>query len=138
MLLYIFREEINMDDIKQLLPKHRLDEANALAIIVLGYPAVESVLPDLLYWLQDYNWPVAKVIAPFLSTIGTPLIPYLHNILMTTDDEWKYWIMNLLIAKSPELVRLLHDDLQHIATVPTENERSSKLDVLAQEILQQL
>lgn len=124
-----------MNDLKSLLPKHRLDETNAIAITSLGYPAVDSVLPDLLYWLQDYNWPVAKVIAPFLATIGTPLIPHLRDILMTTDDEWKYWIMTLIIAKSPEVTQGLQPELNRLATHSTQSEKSSTLDVIAQEIL---
>jgi hypothetical protein len=132
-----FDKHRSTNDKKSLLPQNKLDVASAEAIVALGQADTYELIPDLLHWLQDYNWPVAKVLAPFLETFGISLTPYLRDILMTNDGEWKYWIMRLIIAKSPQVAKLLHDDLQRIAMSPTESERSSELDILAQEILQQ-
>ena len=128
---------MSIDDIRSLLPQDRTDDARVKAIIALGYPTVVPIVPDLLKWLQDYNWPIAKAIAPFLVTIGVPLVPNLRDILMTADDEWKFWIMTKIIAKSPEIAQGLQDELERIATNPTASERSSDLDNVAQEILHQ-
>jgi hypothetical protein len=36
-------------------------------------PLLGPTLAELLAWLQDINWPVAGVLAPFLAAIGPPL-----------------------------------------------------------------
>jgi hypothetical protein len=54
-------------DLRELLPRNTHDHQAASAVIALGYPAVAPILPDLLEWLQDYNWPVSRPIAEFLQ-----------------------------------------------------------------------
>lgn len=78
-----------------LVPRSKFDIETAERAAATGWPTVEPVLPQLLEWLQDYNWPVARVLAPFVASIGEPLVPHLRPIL---DDEgqdaiWKYWII---------------------------------------------
>lgn len=37
----------------------------AEVIVKLGYPRVKPILPGLLEWIQDTNWPGSRRIAPF-------------------------------------------------------------------------
>jgi hypothetical protein len=46
-------------------------------------------------WLQDYNWPVAHVLAPFLRGMGPvdPLVAVVRAILDGDDSVWKYHVL---------------------------------------------
>src|SRR4051794_23281462 len=65
-----------MGDVQHLIPQNKFDLKRAQAAVEVGYPAVAPILPELLEWLQDYNWPVAHILAPFLASIGEPLVPH--------------------------------------------------------------
>jgi deoxyribonuclease V len=117
------------------LPKNKFDIPAAEAMVAMGFPAVEPWLPELMEWMQDINWPVAKVLQPFLSTIGAPLAPYVRHVLETNDDIWKYWVVDCIVAKSAELKRIFWSDLQRMASFPTSGERTEEVDVLAREII---
>ncbi len=123
------------DDIRLLLPQHKADVERASAIVARGYPRVAPVLPELIAWLQDGNWPVAHVVAPFLATIGTPLLPEIRRVLQTTDDIWKYWLLAGVVAESPDLAHALRDDLTRLASAPTAGEAAEEVDLVAREIL---
>lgn len=71
----------------------------AEVIINLGYPRVESILPGLLIWIQDLNWPGAHQISDLLREIGDPLIPYIKDafIQYSDDQEWIGWIFELIV-----------------------------------------
>lgn len=122
-------------DIAALLPSDKLETDKAEAIIAQGFPAVEPVLPALLEWMQDINWPVAQTLLPFLASIGEPLAPHVRQVLETKDEIWKYWVIRCLVRESIELARALKPELQRLALEPTPGEREEELDVVAKEIL---
>ena len=74
-----------MPNTAHLLPVDKHDLPKAEAIVALGYPAVDALLPALLAWMQDINWPVTKVLTPFLAGIGEPLAPHLRAIFNSAD-----------------------------------------------------
>ena len=88
-------------DPRELLPRSTRDREAARAVIALGYPAVAPVLPDLLEWLQDYNWPVARPIGEFLASIPEPMVPHIRAVLDGNDLIWKYWCIE--VTDSPPL-----------------------------------
>jgi len=90
-------------ELHELLPKDKLDLERATALVSIGYPAVAPILPELLEWLRDGNWPVSHVIGPFLASIGAPLTEEVRRILQTQDHLWKYWILGRVVSHSPEL-----------------------------------
>ena len=124
-----------MIDPRSLIPLDKHDHARAEAAIAAGYPIVEPILPELLEWLQDLNWPVAQQLAPFITSIGTPLIPHIRKIFETDDEMWKYWMMNVILRKSPDVAAAFRDDLVRIAYEPTENEADHELDETALRVL---
>ena len=117
------------------LPNDKCDVRGAEAMVACGYPAVEPVLPRLLEWIQDGNWPVARVLAPFLATLGAPLVPHARRILNGNDDTWKYFLVQDVVAKSAELVVLLHPDLERLALSATEGEAAEGLPSMAAGLL---
>lgn len=124
-----------MSDIRDLLPRDKLDLERAEAIVAQGYPAVAPVLPTLMLWLQDSNWPVCDVFAPFLATIGAPLVSEVRRVLESDDEIWKYWVLLYIVSKSPEVREGVRDQLVRIANVePTEEDEETHL--LAKELIE--
>ena len=96
--------ESGMDDIRSLLPISKMDEDLARAIVAKGYPAVAPVLSELFTWIQDMNWPVAQILAPFLAGIGLPIVQEVRQILQGDDEEWQFWVLLMVVAKAPVAV----------------------------------
>ena len=124
-----------MTSVVDLLPRDKRDTQRAMALVALGYPVVEPVLPKMLEWIQDRNWPVARVFEPFLATIGAPLAPHIRVVLSGNDDSWKYSVLDSVILKSPYLVHALQTDLVRLSQQPTLGERTELVDVRAEELL---
>jgi hypothetical protein len=95
-LQFINDDELHL--LLQPLTKAHWDGA-AEVIINLGYPRVKSILPGLLIWIQDLNWPGASQISVFLREIGDPIIPYIKDVFIKhSDDEgWIGWIFELIV-----------------------------------------
>ncbi|HEX9002117.1 MAG TPA: DUF5071 domain-containing protein [Blastocatellia bacterium] len=120
---------------RELLPKDKFDLERATALVSTGYPTVAPILPDILGWLQDGNWPVAKVLAPFLASIGAPLAEEIRRILQTQDHLWKYWVLLRVIAHSSELATTLHPELLKIAESNPVDKDEKEVKAIAREIL---
>jgi len=124
-----------LSELHELLPKDKHDLDRAKALVSIGYPTVAPILPDLLEWLQDGNWPVAHVIGPFLASIGKPLTEEVRRILQSQDHLWKYWILLRVVAHSPELATALHPELVKIAECDAVDEDEKEVKEVAKEIL---
>jgi len=122
--------------IRNFLPKDKTDFENTRKIISLGYPTVEPVLKELFTWVQDINFPIAKEMAGFLSSIGKPIVPYVQEILNTNDDIWKYFTLAHVVNHSSEDVILgIQKSLERIANNPTENEKREDVQEIAKALL---
>lgn len=126
-----------MSDIRDLLPRDKLDLERAEAIVALGYPAVAPLLPDLMLWLQDSNWPVCDVIAPFLASLGAPIVPEVRHVLESDDAIWKGWVLLYVVGRSKEVQEAVRDQLVRIADTEPTDEEGEGLPEIAREILQQ-
>jgi hypothetical protein len=123
-------------DPRQLLPRNKSDEERVRALIALGYPAVAPVLPDLLEWLQDGNWPISRPIADFFLSIGEPVLPLIDAVLRGPDATWKYWCIQRLIARlPPTLAAGFRPELERLAQRPTGDEQSEELYDVARDAL---
>ena len=126
-------------DPRELLPRTKHDCQAASALIALGYPAVAPVLPDLLAWSQDYNWPVSRPISDFLATIPEPMAPHIRDVLQGNDLMWKYWCIQILIRWMPrEVAEQIRPDLIRLAEHPTPDEHLAELDEVAKEAIEML
>jgi len=115
-----------------------MDTDKADAIVALGYPKVAPILPALVGWMQDMNWPVARLLQPFLANIGAPLAPHIRAVLNSNDDIWKFWTLRFIVAESAELAALLKPELYRLASSSTVGEQAEEVDVQAKEILRSL
>lgn len=116
-------------------PRDKHDHESANRAIAAGYPAVEPVLGHLLECIQDMNDPVARTLAPFLVSIGRPLIPHIKKVFETDDHIWKYWIIQEIFLESPEVAAEFRDELQRIAHTPTESEITEEIPETALDVL---
>lgn len=138
-LLHMPRTVTDIEQLRDLLPHHKQDCRRAEALVSLGYPAVAPVLPELMTWIQDMNWPVAyMVVAPFLRSIGAPLIPEIRRVLQTDDETWKYWVLNDLVRDSREVAFELEQTLSELANREPKDEAEAALQEIAREILDDL
>jgi len=125
-------------DLASLIPIAKYETEKASELVRLGFPAVEPVMPQILEWLQDPNWPVGLIFQPFLIRIGQPLTPYIRTILAGQDDGWKYSLLVAVVAPSIELAQTLRPELEHLATSPSTGESEEEVDLIAVEILDAL
>lgn len=76
----------------------------AETIVRIGYPRCKPVIPGIFAWLQDPNWPGARIIFDFLCGLDTSiLMPYVEDALREAgadrDSLWICTIDSLLDAK---------------------------------------
>lgn len=100
---------VKMDDDKLhllLQPRYEKRYWHNAAIVIkrIGYPRIKIIIPGLLEWLQDMNWPGATTVVEILSEIDKDiLIHYLEAVLIeaktTNDTLWITWIKEELIEK---------------------------------------
>jgi hypothetical protein len=117
------------------LPQNKHDVEQARALVALGFPGVEPVLPRLLEWVQDMNWPAAQVLAPFLAGIGKPLPPHIERVLRTDDLAWQDFILSGVVSRSPELIEELRPQLERLALSPTSAEVADGVALTARDVL---
>jgi hypothetical protein len=126
------------EDLLKLFPRSKHDTDRAASLIALGYDRLLPIMPRILEWLQDINWPVARVIQPFLVDIGAPLAPYVRDVLFTDDELWKFFVLDHVVACSSELAYALREDLLRMAANPTKGEIQEGSNDLAKKILDAL
>ena len=117
------------------LPRGKDDQASLERIRALGYPAIDPILPHLMTWLQDMNWPIAGQVATLLISLGRPLLPHIHRVLEGDNDLWKYWVLGYLVKHlEPDVIAELRDDLIEISR----HEDPEEAYAVAGEILEHL
>lgn len=102
---------------------------------------VIPLLPELMEWLQDMNWPVAKAVLPLLIRYEDITTQIAMDILKQDqkDDIWKYQIIKDFVpAVSDSNQNILFDSISRIAYHPTKGEKTEEVDEAAREYLLQL
>lgn len=123
-----------MENIRDLIPKNKGDLSTAEKLTNYSYEELKEIIPNLLEWLQDMNWPVAKPVSEYLESINDKITTELLSILKSNDDEvWKYWIITIFgpITQSP----IIKNEIIRIATYPTENEIIEEVHQVAKGIV---
>ncbi|MCD4687674.1 MAG: DUF5071 domain-containing protein [Anaerolineae bacterium] len=123
------------------LPRDKHDDDCVKRIAALEPSTVEPLLLHVLTWLQDLNWPIARVAADYLRTgpmRGAPLIGPVRFVLNTGESDWKYWVLLELVEHWPRaLVQQIEEDLRRHVTAPTQDDIEEDVPEIAQEILAQ-
>jgi hypothetical protein len=85
---------INKSEIIKYLPKNKYDVSNIQILSEIGFPVLNCVLSELLFWVTDYNWPVAKEICLILKNADETIIPEIIHVLQENDDERIWFLIN--------------------------------------------
>lgn len=112
-----------MMTIFELLPKDKVDDSNLGKIKELSDAEIEPIIPELLGWLQDMNWPIANEIAEILRHHEDVVFPHIPGILQSDDAMWKLWVMEGLVPHFRlEHKQMLKQDIAALITEETTDE----------------
>lgn len=120
-------------DVRKLIPKNKFDKHGIARLKKLSFEEIEPIIPELLEWMQDMNWPIGRPIADILKPFASRITPHIINILQTDDNMWKYWVLLHLTKKTSDTL-LLHE-IERIAKFPTNYEMEDELHLVALSIL---
>ena len=128
-----------MDSIKDLIPKDKFDDSAYEQLMALSDDEITPIIPELLKWIQDMNWPVAPSVITVLASHRTATEKHLSVLLKPEqkDDEWKRNIIKYLLSEwhsYPDDERITAE-IKRIAENPTAGEREELVDEAAQELL---
>ena len=116
-----------------LIPKNKFDIETAEKLKNYSFEIIKPIIPSLLEWLQDMNWPVAKPVSLYLVSINDKITDEILEVFKTKDEIWKYWMISNFgpITTSIEI----RNEIERIANNPTKNESLEELDELALEVV---
>ncbi|MEK5333743.1 DUF5071 domain-containing protein [Lysinibacillus sp. FSL W8-0992] len=128
-----------MEEFEVFLPRNKHDIDKVEEIKKLDSNILVSLLPELLVFTQDMNWPVAPGVLEILLTFPKEIVPHVHAVLSSDDDNWKWFILHFLVIELPlESREQFKEYLTRVAETPTEVELAEELDEIAKEILETL
>lgn len=127
-----------MKKVEDLVPKNKYDLNGIEALKTLSDEEILPVIPELLAWMRDLNWPVAKEMPALLVLHQKVIIPYIIEIFQPEQLEcdWKtYIIWVLLPLLDEEHLPVLKPYLERIIENPTEGEIMEETNIAAEEFL---
>ncbi|MBZ4034348.1 DUF5071 domain-containing protein [Flavobacterium sp. 17A] len=120
-------------NIKELIPKDKFDFETVEKLKSYTFDEIEPIIPDLLEWLQDINWPIStsvkELLIPFTEKISSEII----KILQGKDEIWKYWILQFFGKTIKN--KLVLDEIKRITKNPTKAEIEEEVYEIAHEII---
>lgn len=130
---------MNTEKIKNLIPKDKFDTSSFEQLMALRDEEADVIIPDLLEWIQDMNWPVAPYMIRVLAKQREVTEKHLLVLLKPEqkDAEWKLHIIRNLLREWPSCPddERITAEIARIADHPTEGERLEEVDVAAREYL---
>ena len=83
------------------LPRNKHDFRRVNQLKSMNRNELLLLLPGLMEWIQDMNWPIANEVAELLLTFPNEIVPLVKDVLATNDDVWKYWCLECLVKRLP-------------------------------------
>lgn len=125
-----------MTESNHLIPEKKFDFGAIQRLQQLDLKALIPILPELLVWLQDINWPVAIHMSKILLTVPNEIVTHVRDVLHTNDSEWIEWSLQYILSFLPvSLIQELELELKRIAYSPTKEEVEGESHLTAQELL---
>jgi len=120
-------------DIRNLIPKNKHDHNVIAGLRELSFEQLRPIIPELLEWMQDMNWPIGRPIADILKPFVDRIAPEIIKIFNTNDGLWKLWVLTNLTADATDPALL--NEIQRIAKFPTRDEIEEEANLAAISIL---
>jgi hypothetical protein len=128
---------IIMEDLSIYQPKDKHDFDTVNNLYKLDSYIIITLIPSLLEWLQDINWPIAREISIFLLKYPEETIPHVKEVLKGNDNIWKEWCIRYFIKELPlQYIFEFKNELTRIAYNPTKGEELEEVNETANEILE--
>ncbi|MNO69416.1 hypothetical protein D3C76_602700 [compost metagenome] len=126
-----------MNNLEDYLPKDKSDFESLILLKKLTHSEFEQLLPELLTWTQDINWPIApKIIDELLIPLGKDLVPWLKPILLSKEYDWIYTVLWYLVRKlEKEVIYELKDEFVLLSQTKDVNFIEFEIPDMAKEIL---
>ena len=121
---------MNNCELKKLLPVDKFDTSSMPTLIKLSEDEIKPILPELILWTADLNWPIAPETIKILVKFSSSTVPIIRNILSPTetDEEFKW---SIIVGLVPELTKesqeCLIRDIKRIVDSPTDSEIASEV-----------
>ncbi|WP_279615475.1 DUF5071 domain-containing protein [Paenibacillus typhae] len=116
------------------MPTDKYDFKSVERLSCLEESQVIPLIPELLEWVQDINWPIAAAVADLLQKYKVHTVPHIEAVFLLRDDS--IWIYNILAYLMNEwdsgLVSALSSSILKLAQASDIYEDT---DLLAVEIL---
>ena len=90
-------------DTEHLLPMSKEDLDFITNLRLKSISEIRIIIPQLLEWTQDINWPQTSLIVNYLSSHINEIQEELISILKSNDEVWKYSILHGLIFNSSNI-----------------------------------
>jgi hypothetical protein len=117
---------MKFNNIRELIPRNKSDDSHIVDLMTIKETDVYPILPDLLEWIADVNWPVASAVLKVLARFPNSVIPLIQTALdiLAKDDILKYnIIVHLLPLFSIEKQHTLYYDVKRICDNLTDSEK---------------
>lgn len=124
---------------QKLLPTNKSDTTAIAHLNTLGVSVIAPLVPRLLEWVQDINWPVAEPVIALLRKYPPITTEPLRQILRGNDGAWKANCLEYLVKHWPMASKKeLREEIERIARRPTQEEKDEEADEVAGEILDEV
>lgn len=108
----------------------------AIVLKKIGYPRVKSIIPELLEWIQDMNWPGAQEIVDLLITVDDEVVPYVKKVLRSGDGIWIIWLLTEVVSNwDKDLKKQIKDDLYKLSVTLDYNLIIEGVDIQSMKLL---
>ena len=84
-----------------MLPADKFDIEAIELLAAAPAQKVIPLLPQLLTWVQDMNWPVAEPALELLMQYPTEITPLVEDVLLGNDEMWKYGCLERIVPNLP-------------------------------------
>lgn len=119
------------------LSKDKFDNSGLNRLSALPDEEIKSVIPDLLMWIQDMNFPVApevcSIIAGHYDVADIEIIKLLD--ISQSDELWKYFIITGLLPVIEKPSENLIKAVRRIAFSPSDSEITEEVNERAKNYL---
>lgn len=123
---------------RDLLPKDKFDIETAEKLSNFSYEEIKPIIPELMEWIQDMNWPVSHPVADYLISVSENLTDEILKVLEGDDEMWKYWCIGVFgFYSKKELDPRVEMQIRRIAANPTENEIVHEVDQQAKRAIRE-
>lgn len=123
------------ENVKNHIPDDKYDLSSVDILKALPDERIDQIIPELLDWIRDMNWPVAPKMVKVLGKHYKAVEKYLVDILKPEqkDAEWKRNIIQYLLYEWPSYPSddCITTEIVRIADRPTEEEQNELVDTAA-------